>query len=35
MWVRGLKPIVSARLPTLSLSHPMWVRGLKLPENAF
>ena len=30
MWVRGLKPYIIARGSLDRLSHPMWVRGLKL-----
>ena len=32
MWVRGLKPLLRARVCCRRGSHPMWVRGLKL-EN--
>ena len=30
MWVRGLKPSCAVRLDRFAVSHPMWVRGLKL-----
>ena len=30
MWVRGLKPIGHLFYPLEEMSHPMWVRGLKL-----
>ncbi len=30
MWVRGLKLNRFNQLKTISWSHPMWVRGLKL-----
>ena len=30
MWVRGLKLNSSVTMSRTSLSHPMWVRGLKL-----
>ena len=33
MWVRGLKHLTKNRMKTIYLSHPMWVRGLKLPKN--
>ena len=29
MWVRGLKSIASSMPIMSSMSHPMWVRGLK------
>ena len=31
MWVRGLKHGTASDNVTGTLSHPMWVRGLKLP----
>ena len=30
MWVRGLKPRLKLVFRLANLSHPMWVRGLKL-----
>ena len=34
MWVRGLKPYDNAISIGDIKSHPMWVRGLKLPKTA-
>ena len=35
MWVRGLKPMVVVLICSLNMSHPMWVRGLKLGLNTW
>ena len=35
MWVRGLKKAAEDDTTADTLSHPMWVRGLKLKLNRF
>ena len=35
MWVRGLKHSVAIRHFQLIMSHPVWVRGLKLGEGLY
>ena len=33
MWVRGLKQVSRTAQSVAALSHPMWVRGLKLDNQ--